>query len=154
MMNICFIDFLEALLRVALEKKLPTPDMLRKLNPARRTAGEYFLELRNLPPSDYDDFLDRHTQSTIMTADKVGMRPHMALEALMSIVIAQVRGAPSQSLSPPSLTASEVRAFMKAALARLKEGPKVITPEVLALSPEEAAAAASSAANEADDDDE
>ena len=38
-------------------------------------------------------------------------------------------------------------------LARLTEGPKVITPEALALSTEEAAAAASSAADEADVDD-
>ena len=124
MMNICFIDFLEALLRVALEKKLPTPDMLRKLNPSRRTAGEYFLELRRMPEDEYDDFLDRHTQSTIMSADKVGMRPHMALEALLSIVTAQVRGFASQAASSPNLTAGEVRAFVEGAKQRIKDAPK------------------------------
>ena len=89
LLHLCLVDFFEALVRVALLKRLPTPELLQKAG--RRRAGEYFLELRAGAPELYASFLRSHAEQAAASGNPVGMRPHAAFEALVSVVSAVIR---------------------------------------------------------------
>ena len=112
--HLSLVDFCEALTRVALAKKLPTPDILRKAG--RRTAGEYYLELRAGATEVYAGFLRSHAEQAATSGNPLGMRPNAALEALFSVATAVVRNS-AGSAGP--LTPDEVRNFFARAEAKL-----------------------------------
>jgi len=123
LLNISFIDFFEAMLRVAMSKKLPTPEMLRKAG--RRTAGEYYLELTNAPGPVYAAFLQQHIDNGVMTGNVVGMRAYQALEALISVIMCMIKNAPTSA--NVELTPEDMAAFMERADDKLKDTSRTIT---------------------------
>ena len=109
-LHLSLVDLFDALLRVALMKKLPTPDILRKAG--KRSAGEHYLELIQAQSSVYENFLQAHLDHGLISNNPVGMPSHRALEALLSVIVAVVRG----SANPPestALTPDEVAAFIE-----------------------------------------
>jgi hypothetical protein len=110
LLHLCLVDFFEALVRVALLKRLPTPELLQKAG--RRRAGEYFLELRAGAPELFAAFLRSHAEQAAASGNPVGMRPHAALEALVSVVSAVIRNsaAAGSTLMPDEVARFKAKA--------------------------------------------
>ena len=60
-LQLCFEDFLEAIVRMSTMKALPDDDELD--NAGSTDAGRHLLELRGVSPQMYEDFLKEHAQS-------------------------------------------------------------------------------------------
>ena len=114
LLHLTLLDFCEALVRVALVKKLPTPDLLRKAGKPStpQGAGIYYLELVSAPsPSVYEGFLQAHIDQGIISNNPIGMPPPKAVDYLLAVIAAVVRGPANGAPAGAELTQDEVAAF-------------------------------------------
>ena len=113
LLSVSLVDFFEALMRVAWRKKLPNPDMVKAAKSA--SAGHYYMQLRASPPDTYSKYLQAHTQQGLLSGDPVGMRPHVAVESLISIFLCTTRGGAYQCDKAGDLELDEVLAYKEKA---------------------------------------
>ena len=70
----------------------------------------------------YSKYLQAHTQQGLLSGDPVGMRPHVAVESLISVCIVTTRGGTHGSDKASDLEIDEVLAYQEKAEA--KPAPK------------------------------
>ena len=61
------------------------------------------------PPDTYSKYLQAHTQQGLLSGDPVGMRPHVAVESLISIFLCTTRGGAYQCDKAGDLELDELR---------------------------------------------
>ena len=83
MSTLCFVDFLEGMLRVACRKRMPTQEMLDVAG--KRRASLFFAAFKE-KPGGYDRFLENHREHCILKSDPIGQPPVKALHMFLDVL--------------------------------------------------------------------
>ena len=85
LLHLSFVDFLEALVRIAVMKRMPTDEMIARAG--TKTVGEFFAKLRGAGMAEHKKFVTQHKEHCVAVNDEVGQLVSVALDKLLSSVM-------------------------------------------------------------------
>ena len=115
LIQLSFIDFLEALVRVAMAKALPTEDELAQWGHA--DAGEFLLQLQE-SPSAYDEYVCDHA---VTFGSPPSQPPSNRVEHLISLLVRTIKG--NAEGGDLSLKAAQVTSFINSGGSNRSKAP-------------------------------
>ena len=84
LLHLSFVDFLEALVRIAVKKRMPTDEMIARAG--TKTVGEFFAKL-GPGMAEHKKFVTQHKEHCLAVNDEVGQLVSVALDKLLSLVM-------------------------------------------------------------------
>ena len=113
LLQLCFEDWLESLVRMALQKALPAEEEWRAAGCV--DAGHYMLMLQSDPAQKHawEDLLRRRSASHTMEEEEEAMSAHVAVEALITLILRSVQLVLGRPVETPivELTLTDIKAF-------------------------------------------
>jgi len=109
LIQLSFVDFLEALLRVACVKRMPTDEQMAKAQCS--TAGNFFLRLGG--GVETSRFMFQHREHCAAINDDVGQPLGVALEKLLNTMLTVIADSGSSGRLDTQLSRVKINEFYK-----------------------------------------
>ena len=110
LLHLSFVDFLEALVRIAVKKRMPTDEMIARAG--TKTVGEFFAKLG---AGGHAKFVTQHKEHCLAVNDEVGQLVSVALDKLLSLVMYRIADRLDMlKAGPGALTRQNINDFYSA----------------------------------------